>query len=165
LKPLAKASAIEELSLFCAVEDGDLTPLAELPRLRKLSLGPSIGGDVDALRVARPDILIDYTPIDPKFEKLKERVGKIAIQRPGEGLKQWCIFESLAPGLNLSTNYAAESLVKKEVKRRNPDLAKRLSWDTEGGGVAIYADAEPDIREVAEIINDLLNRATERNVS
>jgi hypothetical protein len=156
LQPLANGSALEELTLFCTVEDGDLTPVVKLPRLRKLSLGPRIGGDVDALRAARPDILIDYTAIDPKWEKLKERVGKIAIQRPGEGLKQWSIFESLAPGLNLATNYAAESLLKKEVKRRNPDLAKRLSWDTEGGAMAVYADGEPDIRAVAEIINDLL---------
>lgn len=162
LKPLAKASAIEELTLFCAVEDGDLTPLVELPRLRKLSLGPSIGGDVDALRAARPDMQIDYTPIDPKWEKLKERVGKIAIQRPGEGLKQWSIFESLAHGLNLATNYAAESLVKKEVKKRNADLARRLSWDSEGGAVAIYADAESDIRAVADIVNSLLQHAEER---
>jgi hypothetical protein len=156
LKRLATASALEEITLFCAVEDGDLSPLAELSGLRRLRLGPRIGGDVEALRAARPDVRIDYAPIDPKWAKLKERVGKITIQRPGEGLKQWSIFESLAPGLNLATNYAAEGLIKKEMKRTNPEIAKRLVWDTEAGAVAVYADSESDIRAVAEIINNLL---------
>ncbi len=156
LKPLAKASALEDLTLFGAVEDSDLMPLAELPRLRKLWLGPRIGASVDGLRAVRPDIQIDYTPIDPEWEAFKERVGNVTIQRPGEGLRQWSIFESLAPGLQLATNYAAESLIKKEVKKKNPALARRLSWDTEAGVVAVYADSESDIRAVADIINDLL---------
>ncbi len=156
LKPLATASALEELTLFCGVEDGDLSPLAEISGLRRLRLGPGIGGGVEALRAARPDMRIDYTPTDPKWAKLKERVGKIMIQRPGEGMEQWSIFESLAPGLNLATNYAAEGLIRKEVKKRNSELAKRLVWDTEAGAVGVYADSESDIRAVAEIINDLL---------
>jgi hypothetical protein len=157
LKPLAAAAALEELTLFGSVEDKDLSPLAELPGLRKLRLGSRIGADVEALRAARPDMQIDYTPIDPKWEKLKERVGKITIQRPGEGMEQWSIFESLAPGLNLATNYAAEGLIKKEIKKRDSELAARLEWDTEAGAVAIYADSESDIRTVAEIVNDLLS--------
>ena len=161
-KPLAKALNLEELTLFCKVEDQDLSPLAELPKLRKLRPGPAIGADVETLRVTRPDIQIDYTPLDPKWEKLKERVGAITIQRPSEGLKQWSIYEGLASGLGLTTNYAAESLVKKEVKKTNPELAKRLDWDTEAGAVAIYADSESDIRTVAHLINDLLRFAAER---
>ena len=35
-----------------AVEDGDLKPLMELPKLRKLKLGPGIGADVEAAVVA-----------------------------------------------------------------------------------------------------------------
>jgi hypothetical protein len=162
LKPLAKASALQDLTLICGVADGDLTPLMELPQLRKLRLGPSIGANVETLRSARPDMLIDYTPLDPKWEKLKERVGEITIQRPGQGLKQWSIFQSLALNLNLATNYAAESRIKKEIKKRDPELAKRLSWDTEAGAVAVYADSEADIRAVAHIANDLLRAAAER---
>jgi hypothetical protein len=71
-------------------------------------------------------------------------------------MKVWSIFESLAELLNVSTNYAAESLIKREIKKRHPDLAKRLHWDTEGGAVGISADAEADIRSVAEIINHLI---------
>ena len=159
VKALAGLTELEELTLFVEVEDGDLRPLAGLPKLRKLRLASTIGGDGEALRAARPEIELDYTPVDPKWEKLKERLGAITIQKPGEGLTQWSIFESLAERLNLSTNYAAESKIKREVKRRNPEVAKRLDWDTEAGAVGIYADAEADIRVVAEIVNDLLRSA------
>src|SRR5207245_11615828 len=33
---------------------------------------------------------------------------------------------------------------------------RRLVWDTEAGAVSVCADTEPDIRSVAEIVNDLL---------
>jgi hypothetical protein len=155
LKPIEKAAVLEDILLRCTVEDGDLTPLARLPQLRKVKLASYIGADVEAVRAARPNIEIDYTPPDPKRAQLKERVGRITIQRPGEGLMEWSIFESLAELLNVSTNYAAESLIKREVKKRNPELTKRLHWDTEGGAVGISADAEADIRSVAEIINQI----------
>jgi hypothetical protein len=115
---------------------------------------------VEVIR-ARPEIQLDYTPPDPKWEKLKERVGAITIQRPGEGLEKWSIFESLAPALKLATNYAAESRIKREVKERSKELSKRLEWDTEAGGVGIYAQSEADIRAVADIVNDLLRSAAE----
>jgi len=156
LKPIEKAAALGEVLLRCTVLDGDLTPLAKLPHLRKVKLASYIGADVEALRAARPDVEIDYTPPDPKWAKLKERVGRITIHRPGEGMKVWSIFESLAELLNVSTNYSAESLIKRETKKRHPDLARRLHWDTEGGAVGISADAEGDIRSVAEIINHII---------
>jgi hypothetical protein len=46
--------------------------------------------------------------------------------------------------------------VRAAVKRREPSLAKRLDWDTEGGAVGIYASGEQDIRVVAEVINELI---------
>lgn len=156
LKPIEKAGALGEVLLRCAIADGDLTPLAKLPQLRKVTLASYIGADVEALRAARPDIEINHTLPDPKWAKLKERVGRIMIQRPGEGMEQWSIFESLAELLNVSTNYAAENLIKREIKKRDSRLAKRLHWDTEGGAVGVTADAEVDIRSVAEIINDII---------
>ena len=156
LKPLARAAALEEVVLFATViEDGDLLPLADLKSLKKVRLASSIGADVEKLRSARPDLQIDYTPPDTRFDALRERVGFVTIQRPGAGLEQWSIFQDLASRLRVSTNYAAESRVKHEVRRRNPELAKRLNWDTEAGAVGCYANNEADIRAVANIVNEI----------
>jgi hypothetical protein len=156
LKPLARAAELEELSLHqVAIEDGDLMPLAALPKLRRVRLGSTIGADVETLRAARPDIEIDHTPPDPKWQALMEKVGSVTIQKPGDGLKQWSIFQSFAPAFNLQTNYAAESRIQKEISKRDPDLAKRLEWDTEAGAVGIYANSESDIRSVAAILNEI----------
>jgi hypothetical protein len=44
-------------------------------------------------------------------------VGFVTIPRPGAGLPQWSIFQDLASHLRVSTNYAAESRVKREVQK------------------------------------------------
>jgi hypothetical protein len=40
--------------------DGDLAPLIDLPKLRKVVLGRHLEADVDKLKAARPDIEIDH---------------------------------------------------------------------------------------------------------
>ena len=156
LKPLVHAAALEEIVLFeTVIEDSDLLPLAEIKSLKKVRLGSRIGADVDKLRAARPDLQIEYTPPDTRFDALREQVGVVTIQRPGAGLEQWSIFQDLASRLRVSTNYAAESRVKREVRKRNPDLAQRLDWDTEAGAVGCYANNEADIRVVANVVNDI----------
>jgi hypothetical protein len=156
LKPLSRLTHLEEITLRETIlEDGDLTPLADLPKLRRVRLGAMIAADVEKLRGARPDLAIDYTPRDPKWEALREKAGAVVIQKPGEGMTQWSIFQSLADELGTSTNYAAESRLKREIKQRDAQLAKRLEWDTEGGNVGVYTDQEEDIRAVAAIINEI----------
>jgi hypothetical protein len=160
IKILARAPHLEELVLFCTiVADGDLMPLSEIPKLRKVRLGSMIGGDVEKLHAARPDIEIDYKAPDPRLRALTEQVGGVTVRKPGRGLDQWSIFQSLAPALKLKTNYDAEATIKRELRKRNPDLAKRLDWDTEAGAMGVYANTEADIKEVAELINELLQAA------
>jgi len=156
LKPLARAAALEEIVLLeTLIEDGDLLPLADLKSLKKVRLASRIGADVDRFRAARPDIQIDYTPPDTRFDSVREQVGFVTIQQPGAGLVQWSIFQDLASHLRVSTNYAAESRVKREVRKRNPELARRLVWDTEAGALGCYANDEADIRAVAHILNEI----------
>jgi hypothetical protein len=156
LKPLVRAAALEEVVLWeTLIEDGDLLPLADLKSLKKVRLASRIGADVEKLRAARPDLQIDYTPPDTRFDALREQVGFVTIQRPGEGLEQWSIFQDLASRFGVSTNYAAESRLKREVRKRNPELARRLDWDTEAGAVGCYANNEADIRAVADIVNQI----------
>jgi hypothetical protein len=40
--------------------------------------------------------------------------------------------------------------------RTSPELLELLDWDTEAGTVSVYAEAEKDIRGVAEILNKLV---------
>jgi hypothetical protein len=143
------------LLLATVIEDGDLLPLADLKSLKKVRLASRIGADVEKLRFARPALQIDYTPSDTRFDALRERSGFVTIQRPGAGLDQWSIFQDLASNLGTSTNYAAESRLKREVRKRNPELAKRLNWDMEAGTVGCYADNEADIRAVANVVNEI----------
>src|SRR5207244_1129899 len=120
LRPLATARRLEELVLIgVRVDDGDLLPLASLPALRKLRLGQDIAADVAALRAARPDLEIHYTPPPTRRTDLEERVGHVTINRPGEGIDQWWIFDSLADALQTATNYAAEKKIRSAVKRQN----------------------------------------------
>jgi len=156
LRPLAAAQELEELTiLYSAIADGSLLGIAELPKLRKVRLGPEIAADVDALRVAQPELEIIYTLPDPKWEALREKLGAVTIQKPGDGLQQWSIFQSFAGALG-TTNYEAEGRIKRELKRRDSALARRLEWDTEADRVGIYTDLEADIRAVAAIVNQML---------
>lgn len=154
--PLQRASALEEIVLLeTVIEDGDLLPLADLAHLKKVRLGSMIAADVEKLRAARPDLQIDYMPPDTRFDGLREKAGHVTIQKPGAGLEQWSIFEDLASLLGVSTNYAAESRLRREIRKKDPELARRLEWDTEAGAVGCYGANEADIRSVADIVNQL----------
>ena len=155
LKPLATLASLEEFVLVgTKIDDGDLSPLFDLPRLARVHLGQDVGADVEKLRRARPDLRIVYFP--PKAGPPAERVGEIAIHPPQGAVKEWWIFEDLAEGLGTETNYAAERQVRKAIKKVCPDLLHRLSFDTEAGGVSLSAVSEEDIRRAAEILNELL---------
>jgi len=56
----------------------------------------------------------------------------------------------------VQTNHAAEQLLKRTLKRIAPDLLRRIDFDTEGDGVAVFAEAENDIRTVAKILDEML---------
>jgi hypothetical protein len=127
-----------------------------LPKLRHIRLGQDIGIDVSALRAARPECAIDFTPPSSRRTDLEERVGNVTIHRPGDGVDEWWIFDSLADALGSPTNYDAEKKIRSAVKRDNRALASRIEWDAEAGAVGIFAAEEADIRRVAEIVNELL---------
>lgn len=159
LRHLSSAHAIEELVLVgVQVEDRDLLALVELPQLRKVRLGQEIGADVEALRTARPELEVQYTPPPARRTDLEVHIGNITINRPGEGIDTWWMFDDLAELLGTSTNYAAEKKIRSAVKKLDAKLASRLDWDTEAGAVGIYAEHEQDMRKVAEIVNELVVR-------
>jgi Leucine-rich repeat (LRR) protein len=157
LKPLAALRSFEEVVLRgTAIDDGDLSPLAELPNLRKVRLGGHTGADVNKLRVARPDLAIESSSPAAKSNELTERIGQITIRHPGGGMQDWSIYDDLAGALKVETNYAAEQQIRRVMKKIAPDLLRRIDFDTEAGGVGIYAKTEADIRTVASILGGLL---------
>lgn len=85
-----------------------------------------------------------------------ERVGQITIHKPIGESKQWSIYEELTGGLGVQTNHAAEQALRRTMKKIAPDLLRRVEFDTEGDGVAVYADTESDIRAVAKIVDEML---------
>jgi hypothetical protein len=69
-----------------------------------------------------------------------------------EGIKNWPIFDNLAPALRLKTNYAAEQLICREIKKVRSELLKRIDSDTEAGAVGTYSATQQDIRAAAEVL-------------
>jgi hypothetical protein len=159
LSPLSETPLLEELVLKgCAITDGDLLPLAGLEHLRRVKLDGYIGCDVDKLQKARPDIIIEHDA-ESILKDGDEMVGQVGIWRPREGLEEWFILTSLADELGVATNYQAEQVIKRNLKAENPELLKRLHWDTEAGNVSISTKEEKDIRAVAEVISHLFRDA------
>jgi hypothetical protein len=85
-----------------------------------------------------------------------ERAGQITIHGPMGESKQWSIYEELTDGLGVKTNDAAEQALKRTMKKVAPDLLRRVEFDTEGDGVAVFAESETDIRAVAKILDRML---------
>ena len=134
-----------------------------LPDLKLLAdavkLDGYIGCDVGkTTQKARPDIIIEHDA-ESILKDGDEMVGQVGIWRPREELEEWFILASLAEELGVATNYQAEQVIKRNLKAENPELLKRLHWDTEAGNVSISAKDEKDIRAVAEVINYLFRDA------
>jgi hypothetical protein len=131
------------------IDDGDLTPLATLPGLRRLGLYRVDGPVVEELR-ARPEL------------ELIVMGGPSAAAAVIHGLpirpardKSWYARADLTERLGVDTNYDAEQIVREAVTRRDGELARRLSFDTEASAVTISAVDEADLHAVAAIIDSL----------
>ncbi len=151
---LAGLERLEHLELLNAnILDHRLDPLFELPSLRFVWLTGRAGPNVDELRRRRPDIEVKVHLVGEPEGRVY--VGPVHYDPPAPGIEQWSVFQSLAELLETETNHAAESLIRSELRRREPQLVQRLEFDSEAGGVGIYARTENDIRRVAEIIAEL----------
>jgi hypothetical protein len=59
-------------------------PLAGIENLRRVRLGGEIGCDVERLRTARPDLIVEYTPLAVGSERLFEKWARSPFIAPGE---------------------------------------------------------------------------------
>ena len=151
---LAGLGELEELALRNVnLLDNRLNPLFDLPRLRSVTLTGRAGPNVDELRRRRPELeLKTHLSGEPPGRVF---VGAVHYDPPAPGIEQWAIFQSLADFLGSSTNRQAERRIRSELRRSDPDLLRRLEFDSEAGAVGIYASSEADIRRVAEVIRSI----------
>ena len=153
LRPLAGARALEELTLTAAVvDDGDLSPLIELPSLRTVRLFGELGDGVDRLRRARPEVDVAWSQPGPPPGA---RVGAVFVRPPAEGIPSWWIREDLTGLFKVATNADAEKRLRTALAARAPAVLARLSVDTEADAVCVNAATEEDARLVAGVITRL----------
>jgi len=151
---LAGLDGLEELIIQnVALGDPRLDDLVELHHLRKVRLTGRAGPDVDDLRRRRPDLEIDTYLIGEPAGRV--HVGPIHYDSPSEGIGRWSIYQDVHDLLGTPTNDVAERLLRRRLKESDPDLLKRLEFDSESGAIGVYAATESDIRAVAEALADL----------
>jgi hypothetical protein len=150
IKPLASAAALEEVLLpGVSIDDGDVTPLIGLPRLRRVKVYGDLDASVLELRRARPDVTVDWRPAD---QRQGERMGDVYLQKPVEGSTQWWMSEDLTELLGTRTNHDAERRLVSRMRTENPALLAQLDFDTEGDAVVVLAKTRADLIAVAELI-------------
>jgi hypothetical protein len=156
LAPLASAEMLEVVSLAgVVVDDRDVTPLVQLPRLRRVKLYGDLGDGVDALRRARPEVAVEWNPA-PVVPG--EVVGAVRVRPPLDGTTEWWISDDLTDALGARTNADAERRLVAALRSEAPELLKRLDFDTEADAVVIRAPNRDDILAVAKLIATLYIR-------
>ncbi len=150
-------SDLEHVELRCvALRDPRLDTLAALPRLRSVIITGAPGPDVAGLDRLRPDIDITYRFTPEPIGRV--HVGPVRYDKPASGVTSWSILQDLHDLVRTETNRDAERVIRTELKRRSPALLGRVVFDSESGGVGVYATNEADIRAVAEAIVALASR-------
>jgi hypothetical protein len=160
LRPLAAAAALEELTLQAAVvDDGDLGPLADLPKLRQLRLFGDLERQVEQLRTSRPDVAITWFPQE---RTPGERIGIVFVRPPTAALPSWWIREDLTEAFGVKTNADAEARLRTALESEDAGVAARLTFDTEGEAVVVHAKRKEDARLVARVATQLAGSRTGR---
>lgn len=159
LGPLAGLRSLRDLSLSGGESPWhvrSLAPLAGLTQLKELEVRAVRipGNGLAAFRKARPDVVVD---VPDTGASAGISVGSVEIHppEPAMGLEKWWILQDLTELLGTHTNADAEARLRHAIGRHSRDLLKRLSFDTEAGGVGVQAKSEADIREVAQLLGEL----------
>lgn len=133
----------------------DISFLRGLDELRELAVeGALVPEDqLAALGRGKPQLAIKYVPPSTD-ERPGTSIGAVRVERLEED-GVWSIFQDLTGVLGVADNYKAEELIRKELRRREPDLLARLEFDSEADAVGITGPDEKDLRRVAQIIGSI----------
>jgi hypothetical protein len=138
------------------LEDHRLDPLFDLPSLRTFDLFAAAGPNLEEFERRRPGLDGRRKLMNPPEGRFS--VGEVMIDHP-PGTDRWSIYQDLTRLLRTETNADADARLRAALQRTDAGLLGRLTWDSESGGVAVYAGTEGDIRAVARVILDLAPRA------
>ncbi len=154
LRPLASARALEEVLLRATVvDDSDLSPLIDLPALRRVEVFGDLGSAVAALRRARPDVEVIWregTRPTPGVQ-----AGPVFLHPADERIPVWWMREDLTGLLRRPTNADAEDRLRAALAAEDAALLARVRFDTEADAVTVEARNEDDLRAVARMIERL----------
>ena len=147
---LRGCTALEEVDLIGGgAHDRDPSPIAELPALKRLAFyGDYPAEAVEAVIAARPEATISWQP-PHDWDAPRDPLEPFALP---DGT--WTIFGDVSNLLDAASNHDAERRIRSTVRKAEPELAKRLDYDSEGSAFAVTG-SEADLRRVAEIIRGL----------
>jgi hypothetical protein len=161
VRPLAAATTLEEVALDgVIVDDRDLTPLAGLPALRRVSLFGDVELSVDTLRRLRRDLDVKWRPMEAPPG---ERMGTVFLRHPTAQLPRWWIREDLTNLFGVQTNAEAEARLRRALMATgDATLLSRVNFDTEADAVSVDAPSKDDLLAVVRAIEKLQRPATGR---
>jgi hypothetical protein len=153
IRPLSSLTRLTEVVLSgTAIDDGDLAPLSELPRLRRLVIAENPSPVLAELTAQRKVEVV----VIPGPSTAAAITHGLPI-RPASD-RTWYLRADLTQRLGAETNYDAEELVRKAITGKDSALGRRLSFDTEASAVVISAADPADLRAVAAIIESAAGR-------
>jgi len=152
---LAHLDELRELVIMkVRLSSKDVTPIQELPRLRRLKLVGEFGPGLKALvdkRKRRKGVVTDVHVVE-----LSDEPPSLCEPRRIGGI--WSIFEDLTAPLRVKTNYRAEELIVSALKKAAPKVLPRIEFDTEAGAFSASANAREDIDILARLIRAMAGR-------
>lgn len=129
--------------------DGAETALCEAPTLRRVGLTTLTMAQYERLSMCLPEANIAY-PLQPGEELAPHGV----VFEPEPGTQQpFSVGFDLAGTWDLETNAEAEALLRRELRRRAPDLLERSTFDTESDAVWLLSHRREDLDQVRLMID------------
>lgn len=148
---LRGSERLERLWLDAEIEDRDLSPLFELPALREVAVYGELRAQVAELQRRRPELQIHW---GPPLQAEGVWLGSVRYCELSTG--EWSIFQDMMELLGVESNIEAEGRVKGAISDHDLELFGRLDFDSEPDALGVSAPTEADIRQVAEIIQELV---------
>ena len=71
---------------------------------------------------------------------------------------RWSLYRDLCDVFGLESNHDVDTLVRNYLASRDPELAQRITFDSEAGGFACYARTKGDLEAAVRLIETLAAR-------